>query len=131
VILADTSVWIELLRNSSLPHGRYLRDLVIGGDVLTGDLIMAEVLQGARDEKAARNMRSVLLSVPVVQISSPDLAVQAAADYRHLRALGITVRSTIDMLIGAFCIANDYLLLHRDRDFDAMERHLGLRVLHA
>jgi hypothetical protein len=39
------------------------------------------------------------------------------------------VRKTIDLLIGTFCIVNDCVLLHCDRDFDPMTRHLGLRVL--
>ncbi len=40
------------------------------------------------------------------------------------------VRKTIDVLIAAFCITEDHRLLHCDRDFDAFEHHLGLRVLH-
>ena len=41
----------------------------------------------------------------------------------------ITVRKTIDMLIGTFCIEHGYGLLHADRDYDPMERHLGLQVV--
>ncbi len=55
--------------------------------------------------------------------------MKAAANYRRLRSLGITVRKTIDMLIGTFCIEHGYGLLHADRDYDPMERHLGLQVV--
>lgn len=62
---------------------------------------------------------------------SPALAVKSARHYRTLRGLGIFVRRTIDMLIGTFCIEHGHALLHSDRDFDPMQRHLGLSVIHA
>ena len=43
-------------------------------------------------------------------------------------ARGITVRSSIDVMIAAFCIEQDYLLLHSDRDYDAIAVHRGLRL---
>ena len=52
----------------------------------------------------------------------------AAEQYRSLRSRGITVRNSIDVLVAAFCIDRSHLLLHRDRDFEAFEVHLGLRV---
>lgn len=67
---------------------------------------------------------------PVVPMVNDALATQAAANDRHLRARGITIRKTINLLIGTFCIAENPALLHRDRDDDAMEQHLGLRVVH-
>jgi hypothetical protein len=33
------------------------------------------------------------------------------------------------MSVATRCIESDLLLLHSDRDFDAFEKHLGLRVL--
>ncbi len=56
------------------------------------------------------------------------IAKRAALNYRTLRKKGIAVRKTIDLLIAAFCIENDYQLIHNDRDFDPMEKHLGLMV---
>ena len=38
------------------------------------------------------------------------------------------MRSGIDVMIAAFCIDRDYLLLHSDRDYDALARYRGLRV---
>jgi len=54
------------------------------------------------------------------------IAVAAARNYRVLRRLGVTVRKTIDMLIGTWCIENRTALLHNDSDFRPMARHLGL-----
>ena len=52
-----------------------------------------------------------------------------AAHWLALRSLGVTVRKSVDMLLGAFCIERGHVLLHDDRDFDPMEQHLGLRVV--
>ena len=59
----------------------------------------------------------------------PEIAIAAASNYRHLRRKGATVRKTIDLLIGTWCLLHDHELLHSDRDFEPMSRHLGLRVL--
>ena len=40
----------------------------------------------------------------------------------------MTVRKTIDMLIGTFCAENDLPLVHHDRDFDLMARRIGLKI---
>ncbi len=64
-------------------------------------------------------------------MSTPDLAIKAAANYRALRGRGFTVRKTVDLLIGTFCIEHGHALLHHDhRDFGPMALHLGLRVIH-
>jgi predicted nucleic acid-binding protein len=65
----------------------------------------------------------------MVSLCGPELAIRAAANYRFLRSNGITVRNTIDMIIGTFCIERGYALLHSDRDFEPMERLLGLRTV--
>jgi predicted nucleic acid-binding protein len=55
-----------------------------------------------------------------------EIAVKAAENYRVLRRKGVTVRKTIDLWIGTFCIEHGCLLLHNDRDFQPMVSHLGL-----
>ena len=62
-------------------------------------------------------------------LCSPELAVRAAANYRFLRIRGITIRKTIDIMIGTFCIERGHALLHSDRDFEPMVRLLGLRTV--
>ncbi|MCC6725674.1 MAG: hypothetical protein IT258_14290, partial [Saprospiraceae bacterium] len=57
------------------------------------------------------------------------IALKSAENYRLLRKKGITIRKTVDVIIGTFCIENDLPLLHADRDFDPMEKHLGLKVV--
>jgi predicted nucleic acid-binding protein len=64
-----------------------------------------------------------------VRPQGAKLALQAADHYRTLRRIGITVRKSIDLLIGTYCIATACDLLHCDRDFEPMSQHLGLRAL--
>ena len=108
-----------------------MRDIIGGGLALlvVGDLVLCEVLQGLQTDAEAALVERALRRFDVVPMLSPDLAVRAAAHYRLLRARGVTVRKTIDLLIGTFCIERQHALLHNDRDFDGMERHLGLRVV--
>lgn len=56
---------------------------------------------------------------------------RGAANYRTLRARGVTVRETIDLLIATWCIEHNVPLLHRDRDFDQFKAYLGLRAVRA
>jgi predicted nucleic acid-binding protein len=87
------------------------------------------VLQGARDEAHATRIERNLAQNLVLTMVDAELAVKAARNFRKLRAAGITVRKTIDLLIGTFCIEHRYPLLHDDRDFDPMEHLLGLAVV--
>lgn len=95
--------------------------------IVVPDLVLFEVLRGFRDDRDHRRARVLLESLRVEPLAGAALAVEAARHYRSLRAVGITVRSAIDVLIATFCIEHDYVLLHRDRDFDVFEQLRGLR----
>jgi len=127
----DSSVWIGLLRNSYSAPVRRLRSIADAGDdeILVGDLILLEVLQGARDEAHAARIERNLRQYPIAPMLDEAIAVQAARNYRVLRTRGVTVRRTIDMIIGTFCVAGGHALLHDDRDFAPMAGHLGLRMV--
>jgi predicted nucleic acid-binding protein len=129
MIVVDTSVWIGYFRNTSTPAVATLRAVQNPNEVLVGDLVLLECLQGARDEIQAARMEVGLRAFYVETMLSADLAVDAARHYRRLRALGITPRKTIDLIIATFCISRGYRLLHQDRDFEPMVQHLGLRIV--
>jgi predicted nucleic acid-binding protein len=126
MILADSSVWIAHLRGHRTAATATLEAAIRTDDLVVGDLILVEILRGAPDELQARRLERTLLDYPVVSLLDPDLAVRAARNYRKLRALGVTIRKTVDLIIGTFCIERGYKLLHADRDFEPMQRHLGL-----
>lgn len=129
MILVDSSVWIDFFRNKRTVQAEWLdRNLGVEG-LVVGDLILAEVLQGFKTDKGFNEARRLLSRLEQVVVSDFDIAVEAARNYRKLRALGVTVRGTVDVLIATRCLKNGLRFLHSDRDFDALERHLGLRVV--
>lgn len=97
-------------------------------DFLVGDLILLEVLQGARNDGHAARLEREMREFPVTNMLDGDLAVKAARNYRALRTKGITIRKTADVIIATFCIEHGHELLHDDRDFGPFSEHLGLRA---
>ncbi|MBW6421325.1 PIN domain nuclease [Rhizobium sp. XQZ8] len=128
MIVADSSVWISLFRKDDVEVAVQLRSAITEGAVLLGDVIMLEVLQGARDYHQAHWIEQNFREFPIAQMLSPALAIKAATNYRTLRSRGVTVRKTIDMIIGTYCIEHGHALLQADKDYLPMAEHLGLRL---
>jgi hypothetical protein len=129
MIVVDSSVWITHLHGKASHKVNILAGLLSNNRPIVGDLVLAEVLQGARDELHAARLERDLRKYNVQQMGGEDIAIKAARNYRVLRAAGFTIRNTVDMFIGTFCIERGHSLLHDDRDFDPMEKLLGLVVL--
>jgi predicted nucleic acid-binding protein len=128
MIVADTSAWIDYVRGIDAPHTNLLDYELDHSRIVTGDLIIAEFLQGFRYEEDYQKAKQIMESLEYHDLVGKDMALRAAQNYRKLRKSGTTVRKTIHVIIATFCIENDFDLLHNDRDFDPMERLLGLRV---
>ena len=126
MILVDSSVWIDYFRGDVTPESDRLDQLLSSELLLIGDLILTEVLQGFVRERDFNQAKTLLTALPVVSLVGPHVALQAARNFRHLRARGVTVRKTIDTLIATSCIENRHALLYSDRDFDPFVEHLGL-----
>lgn len=129
MIVADSSVWIDYFRDEQTPAVRRLVEAAQDRTLLLGDLIVAEVLQGFATEARFKEALQAFDELPCAAMAGRKIAVAAARNFRTLRAKGLTPRKTIDVLIATFCIENGHYLLHADRDFDAMEKHLGLKTL--
>jgi len=127
MILVDSSVWIDYFRGTATPQAEKLDSLLGTEPVATGDLILTEVLQGFVSDRDFTQAKKLLTSLVVVDLVGQDIAIQAAKNFRVLRAQGITVRKTIDTVIATRCIESRLSLLYSDRDFDPFVEHLGLR----
>jgi predicted nucleic acid-binding protein len=127
VIVVDSTVWIDFLNGRDAPHVKRLDALLGASEIVLGDLMLCEVLQGLRSEREAIEVERLLRSFDIVSMAGEVIATVAARHYRMLRARGATVRKTIDLLIGTWCIENGLPLLHNDRDFAPMVEYLGLR----
>lgn len=131
MVVVDSGVWIDFFNGANTPEKQVLRDLLTHGEatLVVPDLVLYEVLRGFRHERDYLQARNLMLAMTIEDTGGQALAEQAAQHYRSLRAVGITVRSAIDVLVATFCIARGYALLHRDRDFGAFEELRGLRAL--
>lgn len=129
MILVDSSVWVDYLRGTSTRQTDKLDALLGTVPLAVGDLILTEVLQGCGTDKEFNEVRRLLLNLTVVPIGGQEVAIEAARNYRRLRALGVTVRKTIDTVLATRCIVDKLELLHSERDFDPFEQYLGLRCV--
>ncbi len=129
MILVDSSVWIDYF-NGKITKQTNLLDFLLGYELIViGDLILTEVLQGFQQDRDFNKAKKLLSALIFRQMLGRQLAIKSAENYRVLRKKGVTVRKTIDVIIATFCIANNLPLLHSDRDFRPMEKHLNLKVI--
>jgi predicted nucleic acid-binding protein len=130
MIVVDSTIWIDYFSNTDNPHTNWL-DLTLGRQpIALTDMILCEVLRGIRYDVRFSKVRQELSSLVVFDSGGKEFAIATAQNYRFLRQRGYTVRKTIDCYIATVCISGGHSLLHRDRDFDPFEEHLGLRVVH-
>ena len=97
--------------------------------ICTGDLILAEVLQGFRQDSDYQAAKTLLCALPVYPMVGVALSLKSVENFRVLRKQGITIRKTIDTMIATFCIENNFSLLHSDKDFQPFQQILGLQVV--
>src|SRR4030042_142584 len=129
MVVVDSSVWVDYFNGKITKQTDLLESLLGKELVVIGGIILTEVLQGFRSDRDFRKAKRLLDSLIFKPMLGKELAVKSAENYRHLRKKGISVRKTIDVVIATFCISSNLPLLHDDRDFEAMERHLGLKVV--
>jgi predicted nucleic acid-binding protein len=128
MIIADTSVWIDYVRGIDASHTDLLDYELLNNRVATGDIIIVEFLHGFREEKDLKIAKQIMERLEYYDFLGKEMALESVANFRRLRKNGITIRKTIDVIIGTFCIENGFELLHNDKDFDPMEEYLGLKV---
>jgi predicted nucleic acid-binding protein len=128
VIVVDSSVWIAWLNGAVHPAVRKLDQDIDPLDIIVGDIALLEILQGARSDRHAADIRQRVKRFRLERMLDAELAVKSASNYRMLRGLGYTIRKVPDLIIGTFCIEHGHELLQADRDFTPMVQHLGLRL---
>ena len=129
MVLIDTTVWVDFFAGRQLPHVAALERLIKGReDICICSIILTEVLQGIREKNEFRKTKD-LFNAMIFLPMPYSVFLGAAEIYRTLRRKGITIRNSIDCMIGSVAIENDIILLHNDRDYIPIERHLGLKVM--
>lgn len=129
MILVDSSVWIDYINKQVTQQTHILDGLLGSEEIIIGDLILTEVLQGIKEDASVARIKKLFSYIECKQLGGYEIALQSANNYRKLRKKGVTVRKTIDCIIATFCIENKITLLHNDRDFNAFSDYLSLKVL--
>jgi predicted nucleic acid-binding protein len=127
LILVDSSVWIDYFNGVDSPETKML-DKTLGVEpIAIGDLILAEVLQGFRNDDDYKSAKKVFNDIAVFELLGKKMALKSADNFRSLRKRGITIRKTADVIIATFCIEKKLPLLFSDKDFKPFVKHLGLQ----
>ncbi|MDP9341143.1 MAG: PIN domain-containing protein [Actinomycetota bacterium] len=129
MILPDTSAWVEFLRRSGHPADTTLdRLLEEDAEVVVSEVVVMELLAGATPGPSFQELRSQLLSLPILPLAGLSDYEEAAAIYRTCRAAGEVVRDITDCMIAVPAIRAGAAVLHADRDFDVIARHTDLAI---
>lgn len=127
MILVDSSVWIDFFNGTENAETDKLNERLGLEELVIGDLILTEVLQGFRSDTDYKTAKNVLTSLVVHDLLGKELAIKSANNFRKLRKKGITIRKTADVIIATYCIENKMPLLFTDKDFLPFVANLRLK----
>jgi predicted nucleic acid-binding protein len=117
MLIADTSAWVEWLRQRESPADLAL-DRAFASDLLVLlEPIKAELLMGARDRAEVGTLRRLLETVDFELVHPRDDFESATELFHSARRRGVTVRGVPDCLIAAMAIRLQLPILHHDQDF--------------
>ena len=125
MILVDTSVWINVLRDRTGDVVEAFQKKTHGETSVLSRFTQLELLQGAKSDKDWKQLDEYLSSQFYLEATEKTW-IDAARIFFELRRKGITVRSSIDCCIAQVALEHDALLLHKDADF---ERIASIRPL--
>ena len=128
-ILVDTSVWIDFFNGvSSVPRVSLRKLLEAEEEVCISSYILAETLQGFKNEREFEAAKRHLLYLPILDLTNPESYISAAQLYRTCRKRGVTIRKAADCLIAQTAIEHGVPLLHNDKDFDRIASVSSLQI---
>jgi predicted nucleic acid-binding protein len=127
----DSTIWIEFFheREKSI-EADVLQELITEeNNIFICPVIYQEVLQGVRDDKIFKEIKSILLNALMINTEIMYITEHAIDLYRSLRKKGVTVRKQYDCLIASYAILNDINLFHNDSDFEQIAKYSKLKIL--
>ena len=129
IVVVDTTVWIDFFDAKGTIFDRHLTELIENdAPIVLVDIIYCEVLQGIRDDDVYQRTRRTLLAHPILRARGLETFEAAANLYRTARRHGLTIRRTVDCLIGAICLEAGAEIYHNDRDYDALAKVSTLMI---
>ena len=131
-MVVDNSVWIDYFnQNPSWQADRLRRAIADNESIHLPGIIVTEILLGLPNNKEADKVANLLTAFEQPQELTLVDYKRAAEIYRTCRSKGRTIRSTVDCMIAALCLRDNYELLSKDRDFQAIEHCYPIRNITA
>lgn len=130
MILIDASAFIEFLNRTGSRADLLIEQLIRDdADIALADITLTDILQGIKSDREHREVKASLLIFPILSLKGAESCIAAAELHRKCRKKGLTIRSTVDLLIAQIALEHRATLLHNDRDFDAIAQVCDLRLL--
>jgi predicted nucleic acid-binding protein len=120
--LVDTSVLIDYLKGIENEKSRMLDEMIrTGAEFGISPFTYQELLQGSRDEKEFLSLKTYLSEQYLYFLPMEAWVYEDAAKiYFEARRTGKTIRSAVDILIAMTAVYHHLVLLHNDKDFEAV-----------
>lgn len=125
--LIDTTIWVKYLRGIDPSLKDRLRSLVLEDRAFTSEVIIMEILRGAKSDKEYDLLYQDFLSIPQLSINSNVWETAWRTAYK-LRKSGVNTPMA-DILISAVAIYHKCTLMHSDKHFTLIAKHSGLKAL--
>jgi predicted nucleic acid-binding protein len=129
-LIVDSSVWIDSFNPKiKSTEKEILKQLIFNDNpIYLCPIIYQEVLQGIREDKIFKEVKSILQQYRMIEIDLMVATNYAINLYRHLRKKGIAIRKSVDCLIASYAILEDMYILHNDSDFTQIARESKLNI---
>lgn len=129
MILIDTSAFVEFLNCTGSREDRIIEKLIADDeDIAIPDISLTEILQGVRNEQEYVEVKTSLLTFPILSLKDTNSYIAAVNLYRKCKKKGATVRNTLDLLVAQISIEHKATVLHNDRDFEAIAKICDLKL---
>jgi hypothetical protein len=125
-LLVDSTVFIDFFTGRETEQvARLEKCIQNGNDICYCGFVLAEVLQGIRNEKELAVVKRQFENLIYLEDDRSTFELGAAI-YRELRRNGINIRNSIDCLISAVVIQRGVNFLEHDRDYKFIDQHFPL-----
>lgn len=124
--LVDTSVWVKCFRGLDKALSERISSLVLEERVFASEIIIMEILRGAKSDKEYNMLYQDFLALPQLTIGH-DVWEMAWKTAYKIRKSGINV-PMVDVIISAIAMRYKCILMHSDKHFNLIAKHTGLRV---
>jgi predicted nucleic acid-binding protein len=122
MINVDSSILIGYFKGIEIPPYDKM-DFIIDNGISFGidTHIYLELLQGSRNESEYDILKEYLSTLPFYELKYGKKSYENVARLNmKCREHGITIRSTIDLIIAETALENNLYLFHNDKDYTNM-----------